>query len=601
MTLFKTYHALSKVSAHPDVLRMSEEKSTLQNDWWRTVLPRRAVGNHEIGDSGKFIVCMSLLVKIIQKDEKAIVFSQSLATLDLMEYFMKRYFNYSKSIDYFRIDGSIAAAERKGDIDAFNQSIRVNPSRVFLVSTKAGSLGINLIGGNHVIIMDASWNPANDLQATFRCYRYGQTRSVHVYRLIAAGTIEQRIYERQMSKRGLALRIIDEHEVSAMSQDASLYILEDSDDEIVRVAPAFKKELRSCIVLDSDDEAEGGVKVIVEEKPHSLYGKIIDIPEDSPLLRVCAEQGEGKQRKRAIEILKKVFEEKERKSSESNPPVPAPPVPSPPNQLVSSKMFREFFTPMESSRPHRASASHLRRVRARSTVDFDRVKFPMPHAWIKGIHCSKTILQHQSGKEISEEEKKVALTEEENQYYLPQRPSGGSDGFSGQPGVNQLIIQVKAFSVEDVCRLLDSIGLPFLKTEFRRLRIDGPLLLHLSGADLENLNVPPGQREILLKYVGEKILLRGSPSASANRWQVYSSNGDVYYYDSVLRQSQWKRPQVIVDELASAGVSREEVDRRQRGIQHGTSQSTFQHGTSQSTWVQGGKNGTSVDTAIDLT
>ena len=78
-----------------------------------------------------------------------------------------------------------------------------NDTKIFLLSSKAGGVGINLIGANRLIMLDPDWNPANDNQAMRRCWRDGQTREVFVYRLVAAGTIEERIMQRQEKKVGL--------------------------------------------------------------------------------------------------------------------------------------------------------------------------------------------------------------------------------------------------------------------------------------------------------------------------------------------------------------------------------------------------------------
>ncbi|EGB03682.1 hypothetical protein AURANDRAFT_8383, partial [Aureococcus anophagefferens] len=84
-------------------------------------------------------------------------------------------------VDFFRIEGSVAAAERQKMVEAFEADGA--RARVFLLSTKAGNMGINLVAANRVVLFDACWNPAIDRQALFRCFRYGQTKHVYIYRL----------------------------------------------------------------------------------------------------------------------------------------------------------------------------------------------------------------------------------------------------------------------------------------------------------------------------------------------------------------------------------------------------------------------------------
>lgn len=168
--------------------------------------------------------------------DKLIVFSQSVLTLDTIEGFLhdstvtafssgfdeeeeqgkKKMFvggqKWYKNIDYFRIDGSVNASKRTNFIDNFN-NMDDPRARLFLVSTKAGGIGTNLIGANRVIIFDSSWNPAHDVQSLFRVYRFGQLKNVFVYRFVGHGTMEEKIYERQVNKSSLGLRVVDEQQI----------------------------------------------------------------------------------------------------------------------------------------------------------------------------------------------------------------------------------------------------------------------------------------------------------------------------------------------------------------------------------------------------
>ncbi|XP_022086719.1 transcriptional regulator ATRX-like isoform X2 [Acanthaster planci] len=184
--------------------------------------------------SGKLVLLFEVLKHAESIGEKVLVFSQSLLSLDLIEDMLQSLEDkaqvereegsqdlsnqiggigsWVKGEDYFRMDGSTNAAFRKAWATTFND-MKNYRARLFLISTKAGSLGTNLIGANRVIIFDASWNPSHDIQSIFRVYRFGQTRAVYIYRFVAQGTMEEKIYERQVTKQSLSCRVVDEHQI----------------------------------------------------------------------------------------------------------------------------------------------------------------------------------------------------------------------------------------------------------------------------------------------------------------------------------------------------------------------------------------------------
>lgn len=153
-----------------------------------------SMGEHLIETSGKLIILDQLLKKLYsEKYHKVLIFSQMTMVLDILE----DYCNY-RTYKYCRIDGSTDMNSRDEQIDTF-----MTPGSdkfVFLLSTRAGGLGINLTAADTVVIYDSDFNPQMDLQAMDRAHRIGQKNMVNVYRLITENTVEQKIVERQMIK-----------------------------------------------------------------------------------------------------------------------------------------------------------------------------------------------------------------------------------------------------------------------------------------------------------------------------------------------------------------------------------------------------------------
>ncbi|CAF0808549.1 unnamed protein product [Brachionus calyciflorus] len=183
--------------------------------WWTSIVADE--DEFEIALSGKLVLLEQILKLCKRLGDKLLLFSQSLLSLDLIEKFLDRLNldkkdQWRKDIDYFRMDGSTDVHKRQSQVDRFNDEDN-HRARLFLISTKAGGIGINLIGANRCIIFDASWNPSYDTQSIFRIYRFGQTKDVFVYRFLAQGTMEEKIYQRQVTKQSLSQRVIDEHQI----------------------------------------------------------------------------------------------------------------------------------------------------------------------------------------------------------------------------------------------------------------------------------------------------------------------------------------------------------------------------------------------------
>ncbi|XP_069387485.1 transcriptional regulator ATRX isoform X2 [Paralichthys olivaceus] len=215
--------------------------------------------------SGKITLLFDILRMAEEVEDKVLVFSQSLISLDLIEDFLelacrakdedkvspyKGEGKWFRNIDYYRLDGSTNATTRKKWAEEFNDTSNVR-GRLFLISTRAGSLGINLVAANRVIIFDASWNPSYDVQSIFRVYRFGQLKTVFVYRFLAQGTMEEKIYERQVTKQSLSFRVVDQQQIErhfTMNELAELYTFEpDMLDD-----PSEKKSKKATPMLPKD-------------------------------------------------------------------------------------------------------------------------------------------------------------------------------------------------------------------------------------------------------------------------------------------------------------------------------------------------------------
>ncbi|XP_014752353.1 protein PHOTOPERIOD-INDEPENDENT EARLY FLOWERING 1 isoform X3 [Brachypodium distachyon] len=146
-------------------------------------------------DCGKLQELAILLRRLKSEGHRALIFTQMTKMLDTLEEFINLY-----GYTYLRLDGSTQPEERQTLMQRFN----TNPKYfLFILSTRSGGVGVNLVGADTVIFYDSDWNPAMDQQAQDRCHRIGQTREVNIYRLISESTIEENILKKANQKRAL--------------------------------------------------------------------------------------------------------------------------------------------------------------------------------------------------------------------------------------------------------------------------------------------------------------------------------------------------------------------------------------------------------------
>lgn len=215
---------LRKICNHPD----------LQDHKVLSVKPSYNYGSG--AKSGKMQVVKALLELWKEQGNKTLLFAQHRIMLDILEKFIRSIGGFN----YRRMDGTTPIHTRQSLVDEFNS----NPSaHVFLLTTKVGGLGINLTGANRVIIYDPDWNPSTDVQARERAWRLGQKREVMIYRLMTAGTIEEKIYHRQLFKQFLINKILrdpKQRQTFQMKDLHDLFTLGGADEPATETSTLFK-------------------------------------------------------------------------------------------------------------------------------------------------------------------------------------------------------------------------------------------------------------------------------------------------------------------------------------------------------------------------
>jgi len=198
--------------------------------------------------SGKMQVLDRMLPRLKKEGHKVLIFSQMTKLLDIIEDYM-----VLQQYKYCRIDGSTLQPDRERHIQTFNNDTQCF---CFLLSTRAGGLGINLTAADTVIFYDNDWNPQMDLQAQDRCHRIGQTKPVHVYRFASANSIESRILERQASKMKLDRIVIQKGNFMGVQSRSSINKISELEELLNAETPSIAGnivELTDQMLFDWDD------------------------------------------------------------------------------------------------------------------------------------------------------------------------------------------------------------------------------------------------------------------------------------------------------------------------------------------------------------
>jgi SWI/SNF-related matrix-associated actin-dependent regulator of chromatin subfamily A member 5 len=230
-------------------------------------------GDHLVENSGKLVVLDKLLKKLYS-NHRVLIFSQMTSMLNILEdycLFMK--------FKYCRIDGDTNIDDRDRQIEEFNAP--GSPFFIFLLSTRAGGLGINLATADTVVLYDSDWNPQVDLQAMDRAHRIGQTRNVNVYRLVTENTIEEKIIERQLIKLKWDSLVIQKGRVAqkgkGMSKDELENLINFGANEIFKAEGSTISDQDIDMLLKRGEERTGQQIRDIDGKIQNKANSLLDL------------------------------------------------------------------------------------------------------------------------------------------------------------------------------------------------------------------------------------------------------------------------------------------------------------------------------------
>lgn len=249
-----------------------------------------------IKSSGKMILLDKLLLRLREKGHRVLIFSQMVRMLDILQDYCRM-----RNFQFQRLDGSMRNDIRQRAVDHFNAE--GSTDFVFLLSTRAGGLGINLATADTVIIFDSDWNPQNDLQAESRAHRIGQTKDVKVFRFLARDTVEEDILERAKRKRVLEHLVIHgvEQGGEQSKKDAGQAFKKEELSAILRFGaeklftdrggPEGVADVNSDVKMDEGIKAEAPVADSKEGGVEAEEKRVLEMDDIDALLERGTEEG----------------------------------------------------------------------------------------------------------------------------------------------------------------------------------------------------------------------------------------------------------------------------------------------------------------------
>lgn len=230
-------------------------------------------------DCGKLQTLDGLLRRLKAGGHRVLIFTQMTRVLDVLEAFLSMHGHA-----YLRLDGATRVDRRQALVERFNADARVF---AFILSTRSGGVGLNLTGADSVVFYDSDWNPTMDAQAQDRCHRIGQTRDVHVYRLVTAATVEENILRKAEQKRALGhLAIEGGHFTTSYLRAADVEEVFGADAAAARTcAPAADGPAADAADLESalaaaEDEADAAAAAAARAE---AQGELAEFDESLPL------------------------------------------------------------------------------------------------------------------------------------------------------------------------------------------------------------------------------------------------------------------------------------------------------------------------------